>query len=50
MLETGKNLMLAVVQIQSAMDFFTTISKKRDDFYDFAEDYEPIKLSSLGNS
>ena len=47
-LETGKNLMLAVVQIQSAMDFFTTISKKRDDFYDFAEDYEPIKAFFAG--
>ena len=48
MLETGKNLMLAVVQIQSAMDFFTTVSKKRDDFYDFAEDYEPIKAFFAG--
>lgn len=47
-LETGKNLMLAVVQIQSAMDFFTTVSKKRDDFYDFAEDYEPIKAFFAG--
>ena len=47
-LEAGKNLMLAVVQIQSAMDFFTTVSKKRDDFYDFAEDYEPIKSFFAG--
>ena len=47
-LETGKNLMLAVVQIQSAMDFFTMVSKKRDDFYDFAEDYEPIKAFFAG--
>ncbi len=47
-LATGKNLMLAVVQIQSAMDFFTTVSKKRDDFYDFAEDYEPIKAFFAG--
>ena len=39
----GKALMLSVVQIQSAMDFFATVSKKRDDFYDFAEDYEPVK-------
>lgn len=47
-LATGKNLMLAVVQIQSAMDFFVTVSKKRDDFYDFAEDYEPIKAFFAG--
>ena len=47
-LKIGKNLMLAVVQIQSAMDFFTTVSKKRDDFYDFAEDYEPIQAFFTG--
>lgn len=47
-LETGKKLMLAVVQIQSAMDFFTTVSKKRDDFFDFAEDYELIKAFFAG--
>ena len=38
-----QDLMQSVVQIQSALDFFTTVSKKRDDFFDFAEDYEPIK-------
>ena len=42
-LSSGKALMQSVVQIQSALDFFTTVSKKRDDFLDFAEDYEPIK-------
>ena len=35
--------MQSVVQFQSALDFFTTVSKKRDDFFDFAEDYEPVK-------
>ena len=39
----GKALMQSIIQIQSAMDFFVTVSKKRDDFYDFAEDYEPVK-------
>ena len=42
-LSSGKALMQSVIQIQSALDFFTTVSKKRDDFFDFAEDYEPIK-------
>lgn len=42
-LSSGKALMQSVVQIQSALDFFTTVSKRRDDFFDFAEDYEPIK-------
>lgn len=42
-LSSGKTLMQSVVQIQSALDFFTTVSQKRDDFFDFAEDYEPVK-------
>ena len=43
-LSIGKALMQSVIQIQSAIDFFTTVSKKRDEFLDFAEDYEPIKV------
>ena len=42
-LSSGKALMQSVVQIQSALDFFTTVSKRRDDFFAFSEDYEPIK-------
>jgi hypothetical protein len=42
-LESGKQLMLSVLQIQSALEFFSTVAKKQDDFYDFAEDYEPVK-------
>lgn len=47
-LSNGKALMQSVVQIQSALDFFTTVSKKRDDFFDFAEDYEPVKTFFAG--
>ena len=47
-LSSGKALMQSVVQIQSALDFFTTVSKKQDDFFDFAEDYEPIKTFFSG--
>ena len=43
-LSIGKNLMQSVIQIQSAIEFFTTVSRKRDEFLDFAEDYEPIKV------
>lgn len=43
-LSTGKNLMQSVIQIQSAIEFFTTVSRKREEFLDFAEDYEPIKV------
>lgn len=47
-LEDGKKLMLAVIQIQSPMEFFTVISKMREDFMDFAEDYDPVKLFFSG--
>jgi uncharacterized protein (DUF1810 family) len=42
-LEFGKKLMQSVLQIDSALEFFAYVSKKQDDFYDFAEDYEPVK-------
>jgi len=47
-LAVGKKLMLKVIQIQSAMEFFSTISKMRDDFMDFAEDYDPLKAFFAG--
>ena len=43
-LSDGKALMQFVIQIQSAMEFFTTVSRKRNEFLDFAEDYEPINV------
>jgi hypothetical protein len=42
-LESGRQLMQSVIQIQAPREFFGTIAKKQDDFYDFAEDYEPVK-------
>lgn len=47
-LAAGKKLMLAVIQIQSAMELFTNVSKMRDDFMDFAEDYDPVKAFFAG--
>ena len=47
-LSDGKALMRSVIQIQAPLDFFMTVSKKRDDFYDFAEDYEPVKAFFSG--
>lgn len=47
-LSTGKNLMRSVIQIQSAIEFFTTVSRKQDEFLDFAEDYEPVKVFFSG--
>ena len=42
-LESGKKLMQSVIQIQSPLEFFQSVSKRRDTFYEFAEDYEPVK-------
>ena len=43
-LDTGKKLMQSVIQIQSPLEFFQYVSRNRDDYYDFAEDYEPVKV------
>ena len=42
-LEAGKKLMQAVIQILSPLEFFRYVAKTQDTFYDFADDYEPIK-------
>ena len=42
-IESGKRLMQSVLQIQAPLEFFQYVSKKRETFYDFAEDYEPVK-------
>ena len=44
----GKNLLRAVIQIQSPMEFFDKIFAEQDKFYDFAEDYEPVKAFFTG--
>ena len=41
-LDSGKRLMQYAIQIQEQLEFFQKIPKKRDVFYDFAEDYEPV--------
>jgi len=47
-LDTGKRIMQTVIQIQSPIEFFSYISKNRDDYYDFAEDFEPVKAFFSG--
>lgn len=47
-LESGKKLMLAALQLPSPMEFFSAIAKMRDDFLDFAEDYDPLKTFFAG--
>ena len=47
-LDTGKRLMQQVSQMQSPPDFFRHVSGSREDFYDFAEDYELVKTFFAG--
>lgn len=44
----GKTILRAVIQIQSPMEFFKKIHADRDDYLDFAEDYEPVKTFFTG--
>lgn len=47
-IDEGIRIMSDIVQIQSPVEFFQTVSKKQDDLLDFAEDYEPIKAFFAG--
>lgn len=40
--ERGKQLLRAVEPIQRPLEFFQTVSRRREDFLDLAEDYEPV--------
>ena len=42
-LAEGKKLLRSSVQLTSPMDFYTTVARQKDDYLDFAEDYEPIQ-------
>ncbi len=46
--EKGKTLLRSVIQLQSAMEFFKKVHDCRDDYLDFAEDYEPVKAFFSG--
>lgn len=47
-IEEGIRIMSDIVQIQSPIEFFQTVSRKQDNLLDFAEDYEPIKAFFAG--
>lgn len=47
-LTSGKRLLQEAMQIQSPIEFFQQVSHKQDDFYDFAEDFEPVKTFFSG--
>ena len=42
-LARGKELLQRTVNYDSAQEFYTEISKNRDDYYEFADDYQPVK-------
>ncbi|MGN1433761.1 MAG: BREX system P-loop protein BrxC [Ruminococcus sp.] len=44
----GKKLMAEVLQMKYSNEFFTGIDSKKDDYLDFAEDYEPLKKFFAG--
>lgn len=41
--ERGKQLLRTVEPLQRPLEFFQTVSRRRDDFLDLAEDYEPVR-------
>lgn len=40
---SGKALLRTVMQIQSPIEFFDNLHRNRNDYLDFAEEYEPVK-------
>lgn len=44
----GKQLFRAVAQFQSPLPFFKTLAAERDQYLDFAEDYEPVRAFFVG--
>ena len=46
---TGKRLITLILPIKYPNEFFSTVDAKRDDFLDFAEDYEPVKKFFAGD-
>lgn len=47
-LADGKKLLQSVSQIQTPPEFYQAVSKRRDDFLDFSEDYEPVRAFFSG--
>ena len=45
---TGKKLMTDTMQMKYSAEFFAFVDQKKDDFLDFAEDYEPVKKFFAG--
>ncbi len=48
-IRTGKRLVAEVSQMKYPSEFFAGVDAKKDDFLDFAEDYEPVKTFFAGD-
>ncbi len=48
LVRTGKSLMVDTLQLKYSTEFFAQIYAKKDDYLDFAEDYEPLKKFFAG--
>lgn len=48
-IRTGKRLVAEVLQMKYPGEFFAGVDAKKDDFLDFAEDYEPVKTFFAGD-
>ncbi len=46
---SGKRFLAEVLQMKYPNEFFAGVDAKRDDFLDFAEDYEPVKKFFAGD-
>ncbi len=44
----GKKLLAEVLQMKYSNEFFNAVDSKKDDYLDFAEDYEPLKKFFAG--
>ena len=47
-LASGKKLMQSAIQIQAPLEFFRKTAAAREDYEEFAEDYEPVKAFFSG--
>lgn len=48
LVSTGKQLMTSLTQIKYSTEFFNKVDKSKDDYLDFADDYEPLKKFFAG--
>ena len=47
-ISSGRRLLSEALQVKYANEFFAGVDSKKDDFLDFAEDYEPVKKFFTG--